>query len=47
MQEGDGATAADRRGSLGRAGYARRGASPRRPTMIDVANEARVSQTTV
>src|SRR3984885_12301369 len=48
MQEEDGAPpAADRRGSAGRAGNARRKASPRRPTMIDVANEARVSQTTV
>src|SRR5580693_5622811 len=48
MQEGDGAPRdADRRGSAGRAGNARRKASPRRPTMIDVANEARVSQTTV
>src|SRR5580693_10040365 len=48
MQEGDGAPpAADRRGSAGRAGHARRRASPRRPTMIDVGNEARVSQTTV
>src|SRR5271168_5511014 len=48
MQEGDGAPpAADRRGSAGRAGHARRRASARRPTMIDVANEARVSQTTV
>src|SRR5580704_10460834 len=47
MQEGDGAPrGADRRGSAGRAGNARRKA-PRRPTMIDVANEARVSQTTV
>lgn len=45
--QGDGAPrAADRRGSAGR-GHARRRASPRRPTMIDVANEARVSQTTV
>jgi Bacterial regulatory proteins, lacI family len=35
------------RGSAGRAGNARRKASPPRPTMIDVANEARVSQTTV
>ena len=48
MQEGDGAPpAAERRGSSARAGYARRKASPRRPTMIDVANEAQVSQTTV
>src|ERR1700751_718312 len=48
MQEGDGAPpAAQGRGSAGRGGLARRRASPRRPTMIDVANEARVSQTTV
>jgi LacI family transcriptional regulator len=47
MQEGDGAPAAVRRGSAERSGYARRRASARRPTMIDVANEARVSQTTV
>ena len=48
MQEGDGARpAADRRGSTGRALHARRRGSARRPTMIDVANEARVSQTTV
>jgi LacI family transcriptional regulator len=48
MREGDGAPrGTDRRGSAGRAGNARRKASPRRPTMIDVANEARVSQTTV
>src|SRR5271166_4661876 len=48
MQEGEGAApAAERRGSGGRAGYAQRRASPRRPTMIDVASEAGVSQTTV
>jgi LacI family transcriptional regulator len=48
MREGDSAPrAADRRGSAARPGYARRRASARRPTMIDVANEARVSQTTV
>ena len=48
MQEGERAPpAADRRGSAGRAGYAKRRASPRRATMVDVANEARVSQTTV
>ena len=48
MQEGDGAPpAADRRGSVGMARHVRRRGSPRRATMIDVANEARVSQTTV
>jgi LacI family transcriptional regulator len=48
MREGDGPPpAAEDRGSSERIGYARRKPSPRRPTMIDVANEARVSQTTV
>ena len=48
MRQGDSApVGADRRRSDGRRGYARRHAEPRRPTMIDVANEARVSQTTV
>src|SRR5271166_1511526 len=48
MREGDGApVGADRRWPDGRRGYARRHAAARRPTMIDVANEARVSQTTV
>src|SRR5271157_4230491 len=48
MREGDGApVGADRRWPDGRRGYARRHAAARQPTMIDVANEARVSQTTV
>jgi LacI family transcriptional regulator len=48
MQEGNGTPpAAVRRRSAGGAGYARRKAPARRRTMIDVANEARVSQTTV
>src|SRR5271155_2611913 len=48
MREGDGAPAgADRRRPDGSRGHARRLAAARRPTMIDVANEARVSQTTV
>ena len=40
-------TGADRRGSDDPVRFARRRSSPRRPTMIDVANEAGVSQTTV
>src|SRR6202162_4302530 len=48
MREGDGApVGADRRRPDGRRSHARRLADARRPTMIDVANEARVSQTTV
>ena len=41
------AGASERRGAAGKRGYRRRRAPQRRPTMIDVANEARVSQTTV
>ena len=37
----------DREGASGKRGYRRRKAQARRPTMIDVAAEARVSQTTV
>lgn len=48
MREGDGAPlGAVRRRREERRGYGRRRAAARRPTMIDVANEARVSQTTV
>jgi LacI family transcriptional regulator len=48
MQEGDGALrAADRRRPRRAGGHAAGRTAPRRPTMIDVANEARVSQTTV
>ena len=48
MREGDGAfVGAGRRRGTNKRAYARRTTSARRPTMIDVANEARVSQTTV
>jgi LacI family transcriptional regulator len=48
MREGNGAPiGAGRRWAGGKLAYARRKAPERRPTMIDVANEARVSQTTV
>ncbi len=47
MLEGNGGAAGTERRHDERRGYRRRTASVRRPTMIDVANEARVSQTTV
>src|SRR5260370_38721601 len=48
MREGDGApVGAERRPATKGWAYARRRTSARRPTMVDVANEARVSQTTV
>src|SRR5271165_3944002 len=46
MREENGAPVGPRRRQMS-GGFAPRGAPPRRPTMIDVANEARVSQTTV
>ncbi len=46
MREGNGAPVGPRRGRMN-GGFSPRGAPQRRPTMIDVANEARVSQTTV
>src|SRR5271165_5784964 len=47
MQEGKGAAGSDRRRAGESRPYRRRAAPARRPTMIDVASEARVSQTTV
>jgi LacI family transcriptional regulator len=48
MREGDGAfSGAERRRANDKRGGFRRPVASRRPTMIDVANEARVSQTTV
>ena len=48
MLEGEAASdGAERRRMASKRGYRRRAATARRPTMIDVANEARVSQTTV
>lgn len=47
MREESGSPAGQRRSGEEKRGYRKRPAPDRRPTMIDVANEARVSQTTV